>query len=107
MRPSIRRALSCGHDTDYCNSFCPITFKLHMHIVDDERRNPIDIGSRGQRSRSTLALCCMKPFGQDTDYSFCPIIFKLHMHIVDNERRNPIDFGLRGQRSRSTLALCV
>ena len=45
----------CGHDSDY--SFCPITFKLRMHICHDERRNPIDFGSRGQRSRSTLALC--------------------------------------------------
>ena len=25
----------CGHDTDY--SFCPITSKLHMKVVDDER----------------------------------------------------------------------
>ena len=45
----------CGNHSDY--SFCPITFKLHMWVVDDERRNPIDLGSRGQRSRSTLALC--------------------------------------------------
>ena len=44
-----------GHDTDY--SFCPITFKLHMHIHHDVKRNPIDFGSWGQRSRSTLALC--------------------------------------------------
>ena len=42
------------HDTDY--SFCPITFKLHMQVANDERRNPIDFGSNGQRSRSTLAL---------------------------------------------------
>ena len=35
---SVLRALPCGHNTDF--SFCPITFKL-----------------RGQRSRSTLALC--------------------------------------------------
>ena len=55
VRASVRRALPCGHDTDY--SFCPITFILHMHIVDDERRTPIDFGSQGQRSRSTLALC--------------------------------------------------
>ena len=54
MRASVGRALPCGHDTDY--SFCLITFKLHMHIVDDERRNPINFGSRGQRSGSTLAL---------------------------------------------------
>ena len=46
---------TCGHYTDY--SFCPITFKLHMHIVDDKRRNPIYFGSRVQRSRSTLAFC--------------------------------------------------
>ena len=51
--PSV--ALPCGHDTDY--SFCPITFKFHMHTVDDERRNPIDFPSRDQRSRSTLELC--------------------------------------------------
>ena len=77
----------------------------HAH-VDDERRNPIDFESRGQRSRSTLALCCIKPCGQDTDNSFCTITFKLLMQVVDDERRNPIDFESRGQRSRSTLALC-
>ena len=55
VREWVRNALPCGHDSDY--SFCPITFKLHMHICHDERTNPIDFGSRGQRSRSTLALC--------------------------------------------------
>ena len=45
----------CGHDSYY--SFCPITFKLHMHIRNDERMNPIDFGSQSQKSRSTLALC--------------------------------------------------
>ena len=45
----------CGQDTDY--SFCPITFKLHMYVVEDERRNLINFGSQGKRSRSTLALC--------------------------------------------------
>ena len=40
----------CGLFTDY--SFCPITFKLHMHIVGNERKNLIDFGSRGQKSRS-------------------------------------------------------
>ena len=59
---------TCGHDTDY--SFCQITFKLHMQVVNDERRNPIDFGSGDQRSRSTLALC-IKPCGHDTEYSCC------------------------------------
>ena len=45
----------CGHDTDY--SYSPISFRLHMSVVDDERRNPIDFGSWGHRSRSSLALC--------------------------------------------------
>ena len=36
-------------------------FKLHMWIVDDERRNPIDFGSRGQKSRLTLAISMGMP----------------------------------------------
>ena len=55
MRACVCHILPCGHDRNY--SFCPITFKLHMWVVDDERRNPIDLGSQGQRWRSTLALC--------------------------------------------------
>ena len=46
---------SGGHDSE--NSFCQITFKLIMYIVDGERRNPIDFGSQSQKSRSNLALC--------------------------------------------------
>ena len=45
----------CSHNTGY--SFCLITFKLHLQVVDNERRNPMDFGSRGQRSSSTWALC--------------------------------------------------
>ena len=37
--------------------YTPFTFKLHMSVVDDEKRNPIDFGSQGQRSRSSLVLC--------------------------------------------------
>ena len=29
-------------------------FKLHMSVVDDEGRNPIEFGSQGQRSSSIL-----------------------------------------------------
>ena len=43
----------CGHDTDY--SFTPITFKLHMSVVDGEKRNPIYFGPQGQMPWSTLA----------------------------------------------------
>ena len=97
----------CGHNSDF--SFCSITFKLHMHIHHDEKRNPIDFGSRGQRSRSTLALfgtLCIRPCGHNSDFSFCSITFKLHMQIHHDDRRNPIDFGSRGHRSRSTLSPC-
>ena len=43
----------CGHNTDY--SLTPITFKLQMSVVDDEKRNPIYFGLQGQMSWSTLA----------------------------------------------------
>ena len=52
-----------------------------MEVVDDERRNPIDFGSGGQRSRSAL---CIRTIGHDTDYSLSPITFKLHMEVVDD-----------------------
>ena len=45
----------CGHNADY--SFSPITFKLNMQVVDDERKNPVNFESQGQWSRSTVALC--------------------------------------------------
>ena len=87
----------------YRLQFLPNHFQT-LHIsLDDERRNLIDFGSRGQRSRSTLALLCIRPCGHDSDYSICSITFKLHMLVVDDERRNPIDFGSQGHRSRSTL----
>ena len=57
-----------GTDSDY--SFCPITFKLHMHIRHDERRDPIDFGLRSQRSRSTLALCTLNLLGTITTTVF-------------------------------------
>ena len=44
----------CRHDPD-C-SFSPIIFKLQMWFMDDKRRNPIELGSRGKRSWSTLVL---------------------------------------------------
>ena len=88
----------CGHDSDY--SFCPITFKLHMHICNDERKNPIDFGSLGSKVKVNFGTLYIKPCGHDSDYSFCPITFKLHLHIFHDERRNPIDFGSQGQRSR-------
>ena len=90
--------------------FCSITFKLHLLVVDDERRIPIDFESWGQRSRLTFCILCIKPCGNDTDYNFSPITFKFlkfHMKVIHDERRNPIDFASRGQRSRSNLALCL
>ena len=73
MRESVRRALPFGHDTDY--SFSPITFKLHMGVVDDEKRNPIDFGP-GSNVKVTFSTLCIKPCGHDTDCSFSPITFK-------------------------------
>ena len=41
----------CGHDIGY--SFSPMTFKLHMQAVDDERRNSID-SSHGVKGQGQL-----------------------------------------------------
>ena len=58
-----------------------------MHICHDERRNPIDFGSRGSKVKVNFGILYIKPCGHDSDYSFCPITFKLHMHIRHDERR--------------------
>ena len=79
-----------------------------MYVVNDERRNPIDFGSK---VKVNLGALCIKPFGPNTDYSFSPITLKLCMDVVDDERRSLIDFGswvlTLSSRSRSILALCV
>ena len=62
-----------------------------MYVVNEERRNPIDFGSKVKVILGTL---CIKPFGHNTDYSFSPITLKLLMEVVDDERRSLIDFGL-------------
>ena len=54
----VRHALPCGHDSDY--SFCPINFKLYMHIRHDERRNPIDFGSRVKGQGQLWHFHCVK-----------------------------------------------
>ena len=54
------------HDTDY--SFCPITFKLHMHVVDNERFWVIE-----SNSKVNFWTLLVKPCGHNTGYSFCPI----------------------------------
>ena len=59
-------------------SFCPIHFKFHMHIRHDERRNPIDFGSKVKVNFGTQSLC-IRTCGHNTDCSFCPITFKHHM----------------------------
>ena len=86
--------------------FAKSTYKLHMHICHDERRNPIDFGFTGSKLKVNFGTLYIKHCGHDSDDSFFPITFKLHMRICHDERRNPIDFGSRGQRSRSILALC-
>ena len=51
--PSSRFALWARKD----NRFWLVVFTLWIQIVDDNRRNRIDIGLYGQRSRSILAVC--------------------------------------------------
>ena len=76
-RHSVYKTL--GFDTAY--SFCPITFKFYMQVLDNERRNLIDLGL-GSKVKVNFSILCIKPYGHDTDLSFCPITLKLHMLIL-------------------------
>ena len=93
-------ALPCWHDRDF--SFCPITFKLHMKVVADERRNPIDFGSWGQRSNLTLCLLNIVGTIQATVFSQSLSNFTCELFMM---RGGPL--LILGQRSRSTRALSV
>ena len=42
VRMCVCHALPCGHDSDY--SVCLTTFKLHMLVMNDERRNRDNFG---------------------------------------------------------------
>ena len=105
VHPSVRCALPCGHDTDY--SFCPITFKLHMYVVYDKRRKPINFGSWGERS--TLTLCLWNLLGkiQTTVFALSLADYTCQLLMM---RGGTLLFWVMtkwGQRSRSTLALYV
>ena len=88
-------------DTIENSVFGQSLLKFTCKIVDNERMNPIDLGSQDQRSRSNFALCLwnfsIKPCGHFAGCSNIPITFEFHMQVVDDERRNPFDFGSRGQ----------
>ena len=61
-----------GHNTDY--SFSPITFKLLMEVVDDERRSLIyfgfDIGFNSKfKVKVNFGTLCIKPCRHDTDFT--------------------------------------
>ena len=95
----------CEYDTDY--NLCRITFKLHMHIVDDERSNPIDLNHEIKGQCQFWHSVLYKTLLARYILHFLPNHFQLHRHIVDDERRNAIDFRSPCQRSRSAMALCV
>ena len=81
--------------------------------MDDERRNPIDFGSRGQRSRPTLARQ-----GQLWHFVYKTLLTRYRLQFLPNHfqtlhvscgwwEKEPFWFGSRGERSRSILSLCV
>ena len=73
-----------------------------MYVVNDERRNPIDFGSK---IKVNLGALCIKPFGPNTDYSFSPITLKLCMDVVDDERRSLIIPSQQRWRGYSNAAV--
>ena len=92
---SVRCALSCGHDTDY--SFCPITYKLHLHIVEDERRNTIDFESK---AKVNFGIRCIKAcaWARYRLQLLSNHFQTSHASLVDDERMNSIGFGFWGSK---------
>ena len=49
----------------YVLQYCPITFKLHMSVVDGDRMNPIELG-HGSKVKVKFGTLSMKPCGHST-----------------------------------------
>ena len=67
--------------------------------MDDERRNPIDFGSRGQRSRLTLALCVKDLVGTiaTTDFAQSLSNFTCKLWMMRGGTLLILGHGVKGQ----------
>ena len=74
MRRSVCRMLPYEHNTDY--SFCPISFKFHIKVVD-ERRDRIDFWLRGQGQ--------LRPLRVDSTLCFTIVFFMAASFTRHNE----------------------
>ena len=70
-----------------------------MQVVDDERRNLIDFGSWGQRSRSTFALCVLNLVGtiQTTDFGRSPSNYICKLCMMRGGTLLILGHGVKGQ----------
>ena len=93
----------CGQDTN-C-SFSPISFKLHMSVVDEERRSPIDFGS--QRKGQLWHFVYIKPCGHDTDYIFLPAHFQTSPKSCWWWDVEHYWFWVAGSKFKVTFGLCL
>ena len=84
-----------GHDTD-C-SFSPITFKLHMQVVEDEYRNPIDFWLRGQRSRSTWAFCLLQATCLPDHFQTSLVYFTCKLLLMSGGTLSILGHGVKDQ----------
>ena len=64
----VCHALPYGRNTDY--SFCPVAFKLHLYVVDDERSTLLILG-QGSKVKVNFGTLCIRPCGHNTDYTCC------------------------------------
>ena len=94
----------CGHDTYY--SFCPITFNLHMTVVDHERRNPIDFVT-GSKVKVNFGTLCIRPCGHDT-VQFLPNHFQTSHVSYGKWGEEPFWFWVTGSKVKVKFGtLCI
>ena len=62
----------CGHRRVFVDRYRMICLVLYTYVIYDVRWNPMNFGSQGYRSRSTLAHKPFKPCGHATEYNLSP-----------------------------------
>ena len=102
----------CGHDSDY--SFCPLTFKLYIHIHHDERGTLLILGHGVKGQGQLWHFVYVRPCGHDTDFSFCPITFRLPNHFQTSHvsggwwEKEPYWFVVTGSKVKVNFdSLCI
>ena len=84
-------------DTHSDYSFCPINFKLHIHISSWWEEEPYWFWVTRSKVNVNFGTLCIRPCGHDTDYSFLPNHFQTSHISCGWWEEEPYWFWVKGQ----------